>query len=292
MEFWFVTGASGQLGGHVLRALENDNARKRVVALVRDGGLAASRAAIAPGDLLNPSGLRSAVLAAEPTHVLHVGAMTAVGDCFARPDDARTANTEATRTIAAAAAECGARLVYCSTDMVFAGDHAPYCESDQTRPLSHYGRTKADGERAALECDGAVAARLPLLFGFPCTPRRTTFCAQVDALRAGQPLRLFTDEYRTPLWLEDAARALIALARSTDTGVVHVAGPQRLSRYEMIVETARALGVNAPNLTPISRLDIEAPEPRPADLSLDGSAFLKRHPGFSPRSIADALSAK
>ena len=65
------------------------------------------------------------------------------------------------------------------------------------------------------------------------TGRPSFFGAQISALRQGQPLTLFWDEWRTPLDLASAASGLLALLRSSNTGVLHLGGPERLSRLEM-----------------------------------------------------------
>jgi dTDP-4-dehydrorhamnose reductase len=153
--------------------------------------------------------------------------------------------------------------------------------------LSHYGKTKAEAERLVLEFPRTLVVRLPLMYGFPKIPRQTTFEQQVAALAARTPLRLFSDEYRTPVALRDAARALLALAGSEMTGIIHVAGPERLSRFEMGQRFAAALGIEDPNLVSVSRLSIDAAEARPADLSLDGSRFNECFPRLAPGPISD-----
>src|SRR5262249_22294263 len=160
----------------------------------------------------------------------------------ANPDVAKRVNTHATTALGRTGAQVGARLVFSSTDMVFAGDDAPYREADEPRPRSHYGRTKLAAEQALRGLPGCLVVRIPLMFGLPCTSRKTTFADQLAALREGRPLRLFTDEFRTPIHVEDAARALLALARSALTGVIHVAGPERLSRFELVARSAAGLG--------------------------------------------------
>ena len=120
-----------------------------------------------------------------------------------------------------------------------------------------------------------------MLYGLPCTPRATTFANQIAALRRGEPLKLFTDEFRTPVWLADAALALIVLARSELSGVIHVAGPERLSRYEMVRKFAELLRIDSPKLEAVSRLSIQSAEPRPADLSLDGTRFARIFPAIT-----------
>lgn len=280
-ERWLITGAGGQLGSHVVRALAAEE-DAMLLALVGHHPTGTPGVVERRVELGDSEALRAAVREFRPTHVLHLGAMTAVGDCHARPADAERINTAATRVLADAAAELGARFVFSSTDMVFDGAHAPYAETDPPRPLSHYGRTKLAAERAIATLPGTLAVRIPLMYGLPCNARETTFAKQLAALRTGKPLRLFTDEFRTPVWLADAARAVIGLARSEVAGLTHVAGPERLSRYELIARCATLLGVSAPQLVPISRLDVAAPEPRPADLSLNGRQFARLFPQLAP----------
>ena len=174
--------------------------------------------------------------------------------------------------------------------MVFAGNAAPYRETDPGKPVSHYGRTKLAAERLLLERDNTLVVRLPLMYGLPVTSRPSTFAAQIAALRRGTSLRLFTDEHRTPIWLADAAKAVLGLARSERTGLLHVAGPERLSRYELVARFARLLGIEDPPLEPVSRLSIAAAEPRPADLSLDDSIFRREFPALAPGPIAAAAA--
>lgn len=283
---WLVTGASGQLGGHLVRQLAGEVAGDDVLAVARGNEVGTTGICVAHVDLADFDALRRCVLDFRPTHLAHCGAMTAVGECHARPEEATRVNTDATRALAEAADACAARLVFTSTDMVFAGDAAPYRESDSPTPLSRYGRTKVAAEREVAKFERTLVVRVPLMYGFPCTSRETTFAKQVAALRAGVPLRLFTDEFRTPVSLADAARALIGLARSDLTGIIHIAGPERLSRYEMIERIARRLTIANPKLEPVSRLSIEAAEPRPADLSLDGTRFNGIFAGLAPRSLS------
>lgn len=281
-ERWLVTGASGFLGGHILRLLDGDDRVEQILALAGARDVVASRAAVQRVDLADPPAVAAAIRAYRPTHVAHVGAMTAVADCWKDPDQARRANSENTVLLSRAAEEVGARVAFSSTDMVFDGTAAPYVETDAVSPLSAYGRSKADAEAGVHGIPGVVVIRIPLMYGFPCTDRPGTFAGQIAALRAGGELRLFEDEFRTPVWVADAARAVVALARSGPDGVIHITGPERLSRYDLIARSARILGIGSPKLTPISRNSIAAAEPRPADLSLCGDRFRSQFSSFVP----------
>lgn len=279
---WLITGATGQLGGHVVHQLVASGATE-VLALTGRQDVALPGVRTCRVDLADADALAGACARFRPTHVLHLGAMTAVGDCHARPADAERVNVTGTRVLADTTA--GGRLVFASTDMVFDGERAPYSEADPPAPLSHYGRTKVAAERVLAGRPETLVVRLPLMYGLPAVGRETTFVQQVAALRRREPLRLFADEFRTPVWLGDAARAVIGLARSDLTGVIHIAGPERLSRLQLIVRVAELLGIESPAVVPVSRLAVAAAEPRPADLSLDGRRLAALRPELLPGAL-------
>lgn len=286
---WLITGASGQLGGYVLRALAHHHPDDSVCALAGAGDTLPGAHHVERVDLADTTRLAVVLSEQRPTHVLHLAAMTAVNACFNDPARAAALNINATTLITYVADEIGARLVHCSTDMVFDGYAAPYRESDPVAPLSVYGLTKANAEAAARESESVAIVRLPLMYGLPLTDRATTFANQLAALRAGDELKLFADEFRTPVWLADAADALLAVAESDFTGTLHVAGPERLSRHTLISRCAEALGISNARLTPISWREIEFPEPRPADLSLVGERFVDLFPAAAPQPVRPAV---
>ena len=284
-ERWLITGASGQLGGYVLESVIREVSPRRITALAGAGPVVECGAAVQRVDLRECNAVRACVEAVRPTHVLHLGGVTAVGAAFADPQATRRINVETSAALAECVARHGGRLVFASTDMVFDGTAAPYREDDRPCPVSEYGRSKAMAEPAVLAAHNTLVVRLSLMYGFPRTHRSTTFAKQIESLRRGETIRLFTDEFRTPMWFGDAATALIALCRSGQTGIVHLAGPERLSRYDMLRQVAGVLGLACTNFVATSRLSIESPEPRPADLSLDVSRLRERFPDVVPGPI-------
>jgi dTDP-4-dehydrorhamnose reductase len=101
------------------------------------------------GDLSKPEQLAQTVLAYKPDFIVNAAAHTAVDKAESEPDLARCLNTDAPAALAKAAAQVGAWLVHYSTDYVFdgSGTHARQ-EGEGTGPLSVYGQTKLDGEKA------------------------------------------------------------------------------------------------------------------------------------------------
>lgn len=286
MEKWLITGAGGKLGSVLLRQLVQQG--MEVTGTASPDGPRPSLGRVVALDLLDEASLRVLVESADPTHVVHTAAVSEPAKAFAEPERAWRVNVELTERLARLAGERGCRMLHVSTDMVFDGEHAPYSEQDAAAPVGVYGRTKLASERAALS-HGAAVVRVPLLYGLPAASRPSTFASQVEALRSERPLRLFADEVRTPLWLEDAAAALQRVALSDLEGVVHAGGPESLSRVDMGRQLATALGVSGASIVVGERSDAGSPEPRPRDLSLTSerhrSAFGVR-PG---RPLAEAL---
>jgi dTDP-4-dehydrorhamnose reductase len=214
--------------------------------------------------------------------------MAAVADCARDPGRAEAVNTSATATLAELCDAAGARLVFVSTDLVFDGERAPYREADPPAPLSVYGRTKAAAEGAVLERARHAVVRVSLLFGPSLIGKANFFDHQVAALRGGQPVRLFHDEWRTPLGFATAARALAAIATSEVTGQLHIGGPERMSRVEMGRRLAACLSTTAA-IEPVSRFSI-AGEPRPRDTSLDSARYRNAFPHLPIPTFEQALA--
>jgi dTDP-4-dehydrorhamnose reductase len=266
-----VTGAGGQLGAYLLRELAG--APYPVCAWGRTPAEPRFGITPLPLDLADADPVADAFRQARPTAVLHAAALSSVAACQRDPAQARAVNAGATARLAELATAARARLVLVSTDLVFDGARGWYTERDPAAPLSEYGRSKEAAERAVLVAPHGVVARTSLLFGPTLCGRPAFFDQQVSALRNRQPIPCFTDEWRTPLSLRAAARALLTLAASDFEGVIHLAGPERLSRLEMARQLAGVLGLDASVLVPTARADVPAPEPRPRDTSLDTSLW-------------------
>jgi dTDP-4-dehydrorhamnose reductase len=103
------------------------------------------------GDLSKPEELAQTVLAYKPDFIVNAAAHTAVDKAESEPELAKILNTDAPATLGKAAAQVGAWLVHYSTDYVFdgSGTHARQ-EGECTGPLSVYGKTKLDGEKAIM----------------------------------------------------------------------------------------------------------------------------------------------
>jgi dTDP-4-dehydrorhamnose reductase len=167
--------------------------------------------------------------------------------------------------VAAAAAAVGARLVYVSSDAVFSGDAVRYDETCSPDPTTPYGAAKAAAETAIKGLDPtAIIARTSLIIGDGGSSHEKFVHALVSGGTTGA---LFTDDVRCPVHVADLASALLELARSSYSGVHHVAGADAVSRYELGVLIARRDGLDETALPTGRRADTDLPGP--IDIRLD-----------------------
>jgi dTDP-4-dehydrorhamnose reductase len=234
-------------------------------------------------DLTGPGAAEALLAEVRPTHVVSCTALSRVGDCETSPEDARRVNAELAGSVAAWCAESGARLVHVSTDLVFGAEDAPsggFSEAAPPAPRSVYGASKAEGETLVLtECPGALVVRLPLLYGNSGGRGLGASDSLLEAVDRGESPPLFVDEWRTPLEVKNAAAALVELLHTDASGILHVAGSERVSRYELGVAVLRAMGMpgaEAAALVSATHVaDAPASELRPRDVSLDTSRASK-----------------
>jgi dTDP-4-dehydrorhamnose reductase len=288
-----ITGASGFLGAHVVAAAVARSQAEGtlaeplgplVVAQTRSPALLAPRfcsprdaAQWIEADLL--SGMDALLERVAPTEIVHCAALSRAADCERDPALARRTNEELPGALAAWAAGHGARLVHVSTDLVFGATDAPaggFDEDAEPAPVSEYGRTKRGGELAVLAAlPGATVARLPLLYGDSAGRGLGASDSLLEQVDRGARPRLFVDEWRTPLEVSSAAAALVELLEFDAPGVVHLAGPERVSRYDLGLAVLTSMGLSrdeaAAELEPTRQADLDAGAPRPRDVSLDAA---------------------
>jgi dTDP-4-dehydrorhamnose reductase len=140
-------------------------------------------------------------------------------------------NVEVTRNLARLAATIP--LVLFSTDLVFDGRKGNYTETDPVNPLSVYARTKLAAEEIVLRNPRHLVIRTSLNAGCSPTGDRGMDEQLLRAWRAGRTMSLFVDEFRCPIPAEATVRAVWELLRVGATGIHHIAGAEKLSRWQI-----------------------------------------------------------
>lgn len=201
-----------------------------------------------------------------PALLIHCAAISKNPACEANPELARRVNFEATAHLAGLAENIP--FYFFSTDLVFDGTKGNYVENDRPNPLSVYGETKVDAEESVARNPGHTIVRISLNGGVSPTRDRGFNEEMRRAWSSDRALNLFVDEYRCPMAAEVTARAVWELVTRQGTGLYHLCGSEKLSRYEIgKLLAARHPELN-PQIIPGSRQEYKGP-PRPPDTSLD-----------------------
>ena len=210
-------------------------------------------------DLRNHESVRSFVQDWKPAAIIHTA--------YRRDDPASI--VDASRNIAEAAVRYGARLVHLSTDALFAGRLTAYREIDEPTPVHDYGRWKAEAELVvATTSPAAVIVRTSLLYGR--TELSVHELAVREVISGRSNMRFFTDEFRSPVVVDDLALAVAELAGRDDlAGRLHLGGPEPLSRADLAIRTARRHGWDESKLR-FSTIE-ESGLHRPGKVVLDSS---------------------
>lgn len=216
-----------------------------------------------PLDIRDATAVDTLVQALRPDVIIHTAGSNRVPDMTSVIEDG-------TRRVAAAARRVGARLVHISTDVVFDGRSAPYREEDPPQPLHAYGRAKANAEATLRSQPNCVIVRTSLIYGLRRIDRGTAWIAA--ALSAGEPVTLFTDQLRNPVWVHSLCEACLELAQSSYAGILHVAGSQVLSRAEFGLRLLDWWGISRRETVVLGTSD---PERWPRDCTLDLSRAAK-----------------
>jgi dTDP-4-dehydrorhamnose reductase len=283
---FLITGASGLIGWNLLRAASQAG---QAVGTYNIKARNLGEDLVIRMNLEDPQAIGKVFSQYKPRIIIHCSAICALGHCEKAPERAFSVNVEGTQNLITAAEEIGARFVFLSTDLVFDGKNPPYPEESKPSPLSIYGRTKALAEERVLNAKlESLIARVAITFGPSVQGNKGPSDWILSRLAKDQPVTLYKDEFRNPLSSTTLVPLLLKLAQSSLTGVIHVAGSERVSRYELGCRLLETLNMPSLLLTPGSRLEAPWP-PRPHDLSFD-CGKLVRFLGHGLPTLAESLA--
>jgi dTDP-4-dehydrorhamnose reductase len=223
-------------------------------------------------DLLNFDAVRREFGNDKPQLVVHCAAASTVAGVEADPKLARRLNVEVTKLLAELAVEI--QFVFFSTDLIFDGRKGNYVETDAPNPLHLYGETKAAAEEIVLKNPRHLVVRTSLNGGVSPTGDRGFNERLKREWRSGRNMKLFTDEFRSPIPAAETARAVWDLAGKNCAGIFHAAGAEKLSRWQLGQLLAKRWPELNAKIEPASARDFSGPARAP-DTSLNISKAQK-----------------
>ena len=219
-------------------------------------------------DLMDERGIYDLVDRMRPEVIIHSAALTDVDRCERERELAYKMNVEGTQAIAKAAEKAGAFLVYISSDYVFDGERGSYREDEKTNPVSYYGQSKLLGEEF---CRGCIARTCVIYGSRPASGKVNFALWLIESLKSGKQVRVVTDQFITPTLNTNLAKMVLEAADRRLSGVYHLAGATRISRYDFARELARVFDLDSDLIIPSRMADLKWDAKRPKDSSLDTS---------------------
>ena len=286
-----ITGANGFLGYYLAQQLLQN--RHQVIATGR--GNCRLPFGNIPGfeyatmDFTDPFAVHDVFEKYKPGAVLHLGAMSKPDECEQNQWPAYTVNVEGTVTMLLNAAACKSFFVFLSTDFVFDGLKGMYREDDLPGAVNFYGKTKVEAEEAVNEYEYPWAVvRTVLVYGKSYSGRGNILTVVKDKLEKGEEYSVFTDQLRTPTYVEDLVSGIMTILEKKATGIYHLSGAEPLTPYEMACMTADHLRLDKSFIKKVTASEFPQPAKRPSKTTFNIEKA-KKELDYKPVSFKEGL---
>lgn len=258
-----VTGAKGQLGSDVILQLKKN-------------GTEAVEADLPELDITDADAVEQFVAQSGADGVIHCAAYTNVDSAESETELCRKINVDGTLNLARSCEKHGLKLLYISTDYVFSGDgHEAFETNSQKIPCNFYGKSKLEGEIAAIEnCSKCFVVRISWVFG----ENGKNFVKTMLRLAEDRSeISVVCDQIGSPTYTKDLAKLLCNMILTEKYGVYHATNENYCSWAEFAAAIMEYSGSET-KIIPIKSSEYKSVAKRPANSrlskkSLDDNGF-------------------
>ena len=287
-----VTGSNGLLGQKITDLVLSKYPDIHLVATARGE----NRHAVKSGydykeiDISNLNSLRTVLESEKPDVVIHTAAMTQVDDCEFKKEECVSLNITAVENIAKLSSTLNFRLIHLSTDFIFDGTKKMYKEDEQPNPLSYYGWSKLEAEKAVIKHSTNYAIlRTVLVYGTVSDMSRSNIMLWAyNTLKDGKEAKVVDDQFRTPTLADDLAQGCMLAALSNGSEIFNIAGKDYIGIYELVEKIAKMYGFEMTNISKVSSSTLNQPAKRPPITGLDISKAQEML-GYNPHSLEEGI---
>ena len=227
----------------------------------------------------------------QPDAIINASALSVVDYCEQHPEEAYALNVSAVKHLAEYSQATGCRLIHLSTDFVFDGTaSSAYTETDTPNPVNYYGKTKRWSEEAIEQtCTNHAIVRVEVVYGKPLAGQHGNIVHLVkNRLENGQGLRVVSDQFRSPTWVEDIARAIESLLSDKYQGIYHICGGETLSVADIAFRVAKHFGLDASLIQPVTTEKMNEATPRPLFSPMSTEKAFREF-GYQPSKLEDGF---
>ncbi len=262
-----VTGASGLLGASVVQ--QALSLGLEVVGLYHSHPLEVPGAVMRPLNLIDFAATRELLAGLMPEAIVHCAAATNLDWCETHSEETEVMNVGVSAQLAEIAQDLNARIVYVSTDSVFDGRRGDYSESDQPAPLNVYARSKLAGEQAVSQRQPSALIVRVNIYGWNAQDKLSLAEWFLRNLRQQEKVPGFADVTFCPMLANDLAEVLLQMVDRRLSGLYHVAGSEKISKYDFGRCVATAFGLDPGKVVATRSTEAKLKARRPLDTSLN-----------------------
>ena len=287
-----VTGSNGLLGQKITDLVLEKYPEINLVATARGE----NRHAVKEGylykemDISDPKSLKKVLETEHPDVVIHTAAMTQVDDCEFKKEECVSLNITAVENLAKLSSVLNFRLIHLSTDFIFDGTKKMYKEDEEPNPLSYYGWSKLEAEKAVIaNASNYAILRTVLVYGTVSDMSRSNIMLWAyNTLKDGKEAKVVDDQFRTPTLADDLAQGCLLAALSSENEIFNIAGKDYIGIYELVEKIADMYGFEMTNISKVSSSTLNQPAKRPPITGLDITKAQKLL-GYKPHSLEEGI---
>ena len=286
-----LTGANGLFGQHLLTLLTNRQGYEVFATGVGENRNPSGQYTYLPCDLTNQVEVKKLIDFSRPDYLIHAAAKTQVDDCEVNRKLCWDSNVGATQYLLDEMSESGGHFQYISTDFVFDGNRGNYIETDEPAPVNYYGESKLEAEKLVQASGlGWSIARTVLVYGVGRDMSRSNIITWIyKSLKNKQPIKVVTDQIRTPTNVNDLAAGSLLMLQNGAEGIFHISGDEIMSPYDLAIKIADYFDFDQSLITPVDASTFSQAGRRPQKT---GFIIKKARQvlGYNPKSFDEHLS--
>jgi dTDP-4-dehydrorhamnose reductase len=282
-----ITGAVSLLGAGLLKKVPTNY---KIFLTYHNNQSPGSKSRSFPLEICNKQQTFQLVSKLNPQIIVHAASASDVDWCEKNQKAAQAINVEGARNMIDAAKKIKAKIVFISSNAVFDGKNPPYNEDSKVNPINFYGKTKAEGEKIVLASGlSPLVLRLITMYGWqPPGARDNPVTWKIKKLKKRETLTMVTDHFINPLYNIAAAEAIWKAIELAKVGIFHIAGADKVSRYQWALLVAEVFGFNKSLVKPISSNKLKNLTLRPDDTTYQ-TRKMEIELGIRPVSLLEGL---
>lgn len=247
-------------------------------------------------DIRNEANIKRLFEEVQPDVVINCSALSVPDYCETHHEEAYLTNVTAVSQLAVFCEEYKSRFIHLSTDFVFDGKINEdagllYTEEDIPAPVNYYGYTKWKGEEKVAEtCSSYAIVRVAIVYGRALPGQHGNIVQLVmNRLKAGQEIRVVSDQWRTPTYVGDVSDGVQRLIAHTTNGIFHICGDECMSIAEIAYQVADYMGLDHSFIHPVTTEEMNETTPRPrfSGMSIDKARTML---GYEPQKLKEVLA--